>query len=30
MVVFDAAGNLYGAAVYGGDYGVGSAFEITP
>lgn len=30
MVVFDAAGNLYGAAVYGGDYGVASVFEITP
>jgi uncharacterized repeat protein (TIGR03803 family) len=29
-VVFDTSGNLYGTAAYGGKYGVGVVFEITP
>ena len=29
-VVFDAAGNLYGTAAYGGTYGYGVVWEITP
>lgn len=29
-LVFDANGNLYGAASYGGQYGAGTVFEITP
>jgi len=29
-LIFDPAGNLYGTAVYGGVYGDGSAFELTP
>jgi hypothetical protein len=28
--VFDAAGNLYGTANQGGDYGVGTVFELSP
>ncbi len=28
--VFDAAGNLYGAANQGGDYGAGTVFELSP
>ena len=29
-VTFDASGNLYGTAAYGGAYGYGVVFEITP
>jgi len=29
-VIFDAAGHLYGTTVYGGAYGYGTVFEITP
>jgi uncharacterized repeat protein (TIGR03803 family) len=29
-LVFDTAGNLYGATAYGGAYGFGTVFEITP
>jgi uncharacterized repeat protein (TIGR03803 family) len=29
-VIFDADGNLYGTTVYGGMYGYGAAFELTP
>jgi uncharacterized repeat protein (TIGR03803 family) len=29
-LVFDAAGNLYGTTVYGGNFGNGSVFELTP
>ena len=29
-VIFDAAGNLYGSTVYGGAYGVGAVFELSP
>jgi uncharacterized repeat protein (TIGR03803 family) len=29
-LVFDAAGNLYGATYYGGTYGYGTVFEIMP
>jgi uncharacterized repeat protein (TIGR03803 family) len=29
-LIFDAAGNLYGTTAYGGDYGSGTAFELTP
>ena len=29
-LVFDAAGNLYGAANQGGDYGAGTIFELSP
>ena len=28
--IFDAAGNLYGTASYGGTYGCGTAFQLTP
>ena len=29
-LIFDAAGNLYGTTVYGGTYGYGTVFELTP
>jgi uncharacterized repeat protein (TIGR03803 family) len=29
-VIFDTAGNLYGTTLNGGDYGDGTAFELTP
>jgi uncharacterized repeat protein (TIGR03803 family) len=29
-LVFDAAGNLYGTTLYGGSYGNGTVFELTP
>ena len=29
-LIFDAAGNLYGTTADGGDYGVGTVFELTP
>lgn len=29
-LIFDAAGNLYGAASYGGYYGAGAIFELSP
>jgi uncharacterized repeat protein (TIGR03803 family) len=29
-LVFDTAGNLYGTMVYGGAYGEGTVFELTP
>ncbi len=29
-LVFDSAGHLYGATAFGGAYGYGSVFEITP
>lgn len=29
-VVIDSAGNLYGSTLYGGAYGVGMLFELTP
>jgi uncharacterized repeat protein (TIGR03803 family) len=29
-LVFDTAGNLYGVTAYGGAYGYGAVFEITP
>jgi len=29
-VVFDQAGNLYGATAYGGAYGQGAVYELTP
>jgi uncharacterized repeat protein (TIGR03803 family) len=29
-LVFDAAGNLYGTAYYGGTYSRGTVFELTP
>jgi len=29
-LIADAAGNLYGTAYYGGQYGYGTVFEITP
>jgi uncharacterized repeat protein (TIGR03803 family) len=29
-LIFDAAGNLYGTTQYGGTYGVGTVFELTP
>ncbi len=29
-IVFDSAGNLYGAAIYGGSYGVGVVYKLTP
>jgi uncharacterized repeat protein (TIGR03803 family) len=29
-LIFDSAGNLYGTTVYGGEYGDGSVFELTP
>jgi uncharacterized repeat protein (TIGR03803 family) len=28
--IFDASGNLYGAAYAGGTYGYGTVFELTP
>ncbi|MGA2903955.1 MAG: choice-of-anchor tandem repeat GloVer-containing protein [Candidatus Korobacteraceae bacterium] len=29
-LIFDAAGNLYGTTIYGGIYGYGTVFELTP
>src|SRR5271157_110097 len=29
-LIFDAAGNLYGTTAYGGTYGGGTVFEVTP
>ena len=29
-VVLDASGNLYGATTYGGPYGVGTIYKLTP
>ena len=29
-MIFDAAGNLYGTTVSGGNYGIGTVYEITP
>jgi uncharacterized repeat protein (TIGR03803 family) len=29
-LIFDTGGNLYGATSYGGVYGVGTVFEVTP
>jgi uncharacterized repeat protein (TIGR03803 family) len=29
-LIFDAAGNLYGTTAWGGTYGTGTVFEITP
>ena len=29
-LIFDAAGNLYGTTSYGGTYGYGTVFEMTP
>ena len=29
-LVFDANGNLYGTTLFGGTYGSGVVFEITP
>ena len=29
-LIFDAAGNLYGTTAYGGAYGAGTVFELTP
>jgi uncharacterized repeat protein (TIGR03803 family) len=29
-LIFDAAGNLYGTTYYGGSYGGGTVFELTP
>jgi uncharacterized repeat protein (TIGR03803 family) len=29
-LIFDAAGSLYGTTRYGGDYGYGTVFELTP
>jgi hypothetical protein len=29
-LIFDAAGNLYGSSVTGGDSGEGGSFEVTP
>ena len=29
-LIFDAAGNLYGTTLYGGTYGYGTVFELTP
>jgi len=29
-LIFDGAGNLYGTTVQGGDYGLGTVFELTP
>jgi len=29
-LIFDAAGNIYGTANQGGDYGVGTVFELSP
>lgn len=30
ILISDAAGNLYGNTVTGGDYGVGTVFELIP
>ena len=29
-LIFDEAGNVYGTTIYGGDYGLGTVFELTP
>jgi uncharacterized repeat protein (TIGR03803 family) len=29
-LIFDRAGNLYGATMQGGNYGLGTVFELTP
>jgi uncharacterized repeat protein (TIGR03803 family) len=29
-LIFDSAGNLYGTTVWGGVYGEGTAFELSP
>jgi uncharacterized repeat protein (TIGR03803 family) len=29
-LIFDKNGNLYGTTLYGGDYGVGTVYELTP
>jgi len=29
-LIFDASGNLYGTTVYGGTYGAGTVFELSP
>jgi uncharacterized repeat protein (TIGR03803 family) len=29
-LIFDSAGNLYGTTAYGGTYGAGTVFEVTP
>jgi uncharacterized repeat protein (TIGR03803 family) len=29
-LIFDTGGNLYGTTEYGGDYGVGTVFELSP
>jgi len=29
-LIFDAAGNLYGTTILGGNYGAGTVFELTP
>ena len=29
-IMFDAAGNIYGTTLYGGRYGLGTAYELTP
>jgi len=29
-LISDAAGNLYGTTIWGGDYGLGTVFELTP
>jgi uncharacterized repeat protein (TIGR03803 family) len=30
VLVFDAAGNLYGTTFFGGDFGVGTVFQLAP
>jgi uncharacterized repeat protein (TIGR03803 family) len=30
QLIFDSAGNLYGTTVYGGAYGAGNVFELSP
>ena len=29
-IMFDSAGNIYGTTLYGGRYGLGTAYELTP